>query len=112
MIADVLLRDVWQLRAKAFIVACVETEYVDDSLGVLERYELFFQEWWWGRTREVLLEFYGLEVYCDLMRLEFVIWLCLLLLFVFFFGDLMLLECLFNRKLLLYLRFMLLRLLF
>ena len=42
MVADVLLRDVWQLRAEAFVVACVEAEDVDDSLGVLERYELFF----------------------------------------------------------------------
>lgn len=42
MVADVLLRDVWQLRAEAFVVACIEAEDVNDSLGVLKGYELFF----------------------------------------------------------------------
>lgn len=42
MVADVLLRDVWQFRAEAFVIACIEAEDVDDSFGVLEGYELFF----------------------------------------------------------------------
>lgn len=42
MVADVLLRDVWQFRAEAFVVPCIEAEDVNDSLGVLKGYELFF----------------------------------------------------------------------
>ena len=36
MVADALLREMGKFGAEAFVVACVQAEDVDDSLGVLE----------------------------------------------------------------------------
>ena len=57
MVADALLRQIRKFGAEAFVVACVQAEDVDDSLGVLEGDKLFFQKWRRWRAWEIGLKF-------------------------------------------------------